>query len=91
MCGLGPIDLFVRDGVAADTLAPWAQLSALTVLGGVCWRLFSTLDRLCDRWDAWEKIRHADSVTLNQTLTDLQSNCAAMQTIRDLKQIPGKN
>ena len=66
---------------AMGDLGPWAQVSAVAVLAGVCWRLFGTIDKLCDRWNEWEKIRHDDSDRLNATLAVLQSNCAAMKAI----------
>jgi membrane protein implicated in regulation of membrane protease activity len=34
---------------------------------------------LCDRWDGWEKTRHTDSMTLNETLTQVRENCAAVK------------
>lgn len=39
----------------------------------------AVVDKLCERSDAWEKIRHADSEKLSDALRDLSSTCAKKQ------------
>jgi hypothetical protein len=38
----------------------------------------ATIKAICDRWDGWEKTRHEDHETLNETLTQMRENCAAV-------------
>jgi len=67
------------------------QFGALGILAVAVVRLFGelaeqrkchakTLDRLCDRWDGWEKTRHDDHETLTETLTGLRVHCAQQMT-----------
>lgn len=37
------------------------------------------VDRICERSDKWEQLRHADSEQLSETLRALSANCAATQ------------
>lgn len=61
----------------------WLQYGALGILAGtvvglfwVICRLITGYKELADRWDEWEKVRHADSAKLETTLTALAVNCA---------------
>jgi len=39
----------------------------------------AVVDRICERSDKWEQLRHADSEQLSETLRALSANCAATQ------------
>ena len=63
----------------------WLQYGALGILGGttiglfyVILRLIAGYNELSDRQDGWEASRHADSRTMNETMTRLRENCAAI-------------
>lgn len=64
-----------------------ANISAVGVLAWVVWTQLKEIkllrlahsdvvDRLCERWDAWEKIRHEDSAKLDDTLLKMTQQCA---------------
>jgi len=73
------------------------QYGALGVLAWVCWtqrqelqdlrKSYSvTLDKLCDRWDGWERVRHADSEKLDDTLRLMTAQCEKTRgAIKDLE------
>lgn len=61
--------------------ASWIQYGALgllgiTVIGQLYIIVISQRDQF-NRMDGWEKQRHDDSATLNETLTRLRENCAS--------------
>ena len=71
-------------------LVPSLQFGALGVLAWTVWVQQSELrelrkkhgeviDKLCDRWNAWETILHGDSEKLDGTLRMMTANCAAVQ------------
>lgn len=66
------------------------QMGALGVLAWVAWtqrqeiqqlreRHANAIDVLCNRWNAWETVRHADSEQLHLTLRDMTRQCAETQ------------
>ncbi len=79
--------------VVAQAEAPWSLIGegvAITVLAWAVYFLLSkhlpaqskafttTLDKMAERHDGWEKARHDDSVALNETLQHLRENCATV-------------
>lgn len=75
---------------AIPVVGELSQLGALGVLAWVAWTQRSELretrianqdviNTLCSRWDAWEKIRHADSEKLDKTLLKMTAQCSEVQ------------
>ena len=63
-----------------------ANMTAVGVLAWWCWSMRAELqdlrkanaeiiDKLCNRWDSWEQIRHADNEKLDGTLREMAVNC----------------
>jgi hypothetical protein len=69
--------LAVGETLIPGDLGTITQLGAVAVLAAVCWRLFALLKDISAQWNEWEKIRHTDHETLNNTLASLRENCAA--------------
>lgn len=59
----------------------WIQYGALGLLGitviGQLYIIVIRQEGLFNRMDGWEKSRHEDSESLNETLTRLRENCAS--------------
>lgn len=64
---------------------PIANVGAVAILGYMLLRQAQVIDRMADRWDGWEQIRHADSERLVESLAQLRENCAAVTAISDKK------
>jgi L-lactate permease len=92
LLSFGSLTLFAADVVPElpSGLGSLANLSAVAVLAWWAWSQqrelrdlrqshTAVVDKLCDRWDAWEKIRHEDSEKLDVTLRDITANCAKRQ------------
>ncbi len=73
--------------LALPMIGSAANLGALGVLAWVVWTQFGEIrslrrthgeivDKLCDRWDSWEKIRHEDSERLDRTLLAMTRHVA---------------
>lgn len=87
LLAFGNLLVFAADaGSQLPEIGQIANLSAVGVLGWWVWSQQKELreiraanaaifDRLCDRWDRWEQIRHTDSEKLEGTLRDLAANC----------------
>jgi len=73
--GLGSLTQMGALGVLAWTV--WTQQTELREMR----RIHSdVIEKLCERWDAWEQIRHNDSEKLDGTLREMTANCAAVQS-----------
>lgn len=48
----------------------------------------ATLDKMADRHDNWEKVRHEDSETLHATIMAMTKNCAEAQAV--MRGVPNK-
>ena len=70
--GLGDVTQLGALGVLA-----WVAFTQRKELSELRARHNDVIDTLCDRWDGWEKIRHADSDKLDTTLREMVSHCAA--------------
>lgn len=75
---------------AVPMIGSAANLGALGVLAWVVWTQFGEIkslrrthgeivDKLCERWDSWEKIRHEDSERLDKTLLAMARHVADAQ------------
>lgn len=86
---VGVLLLAVGEGLdgLSPVAGPAAQVSAVVVLAWVAWtqrqemkelreRHSEAIDKLCQRWDAWEKLRHEDSRKLQEVLRDLMKHCS---------------
>ena len=77
-------------GPLIPLLSPVSQVGAVCVLAwwaGMQFRATARLrkthsaviDTICERANEWDKIRHDDSVALNETLREMVRHCAAAQ------------
>ncbi|MCK9356381.1 MAG: hypothetical protein M0R22_04425 [Dehalococcoidia bacterium] len=76
----GSMALFGQIPEVATAFGPWVQYGALGLLGiAVLGQLYIIIINQRDfaaRMDGWEKLRHEDSATTNETLSRLRENCA---------------
>lgn len=81
--------LFAAADVAVPELPGLGGLANITAVGVLAWWAWSLqaelkdlrkanaeiIDKLCNRWDSWEQIRHTDAQKLDETLRDMTANC----------------
>jgi hypothetical protein len=81
--------------LATADMTPEPWFVRLGAMGGLLFALFyllkvhlpgkdkmftDSIDKLTERHDRWERLRHEDSQELTNTLNDLRANCIAVQT-----------
>ena len=78
----GSLAIFSQIPEVATAFSPWIQYGALGLLGiAVLGQLYIIVINQRDfatRMDGWEKQRHEDSASTNETLSRLRENCAKM-------------
>ena len=95
LSGACSIVLFSQAESIAPSSIPFSdhimQGGALGVLGWACWYLLcrhlprerkdfsQSLDKICERHERWENVRHEDSQDLRTAIDGLRTNCAAVQ------------
>lgn len=91
LCGL-----IAADSLPNGLLDPISRFTAVSILGGVVfWLLMrtiprllkdhkETLDAICERQEARERLEHEDRQELNATLRELRATCAATQAMQQV-------
>jgi len=73
----------VRYGALA--VLAWVVVNQRNELARLRTEHSAVIDKLCKRWDDWEKIRHTDAEKLDDTLRMMTRNCAENQIRRELQ------